>query len=114
MGRDVTLLVLEILNGNMSPRSINKTFIVLIPKGKNPNSPKEYQRISLCNVVVKIVTKVIANRIKVILPDIIDLEKSAFVQGRLIMDNVLIAMECFHWLNKKKKGKKGMMALVNT
>lgn len=56
-------------------------------------------------MVMKMVTKVIENRVKVLLPDIIDEEQSAFVQGRLITDNALIAMECFHWM-KKKNGKK--------
>ncbi|CAJ2652835.1 unnamed protein product [Trifolium pratense] len=111
VGRDVQNLVLEILNNGRSPKDINKTFIALIPKLKNPLAPKDYRPISLCNVVMKIVTKVIANRIKPILPDIIDEEQSAFVQGRLITDNALIAMECFHWMKKKKKGKKGTMAL---
>lgn len=60
---------------------------------------------------MKIITKVVANRLKHTLPDVIDLEQSAFVQGRLITDNALIAMECFHWLKKKKKGKNGVMAL---
>jgi ribonuclease HI len=111
VGRDVQNLVLEILNNNRSPEDINNTFIALIPKIKNPVTPKDYRPISLCNVVMKIVTKVIANRIKPLLPDIIDEEQSAFVQGRLITDNALIAMECFHWMKKKKKGKKGTMAL---
>lgn len=103
--------VKEILNHSRDPEDINKTFIALIPKGKNPALPKDFRPISLCNVVMKIVTKTIADRIKKILPDIIDEEQSAFVKGRLITDNALIAMECFHWLKKKKKGKKGMMAL---
>lgn len=45
---------------------------------------------------MKIVTKVITNRIKAILPNIIDEEQSAFVKGRLISDDALIAMECYH------------------
>lgn len=64
--------MLDILNNGKALDEINKTFIVLIPKGKNPASPKDFRPISLCNVVMKIVTKVIANRVKVLLPDIID------------------------------------------
>ncbi|CAJ2671909.1 unnamed protein product [Trifolium pratense] len=111
VGVEVQNLALSILNQNGDPRDINKTFLVLIPKGKNPTSPKDFRPISLCNVVMKIVTKTIANRLKLTLPDVIDIEQSAFVQGRLITDNALIAMECFHWLKKKRKGKKGVMAL---
>lgn len=84
---------------------------MLIPKCKKPSFPKEFRPISLCNVVMTIVTKTVANRIKVVLREVIDEEQSVLVQGRLITDNALIAMECFHWLKKKKKGKKGFMAL---
>ncbi|XP_058746597.1 uncharacterized protein LOC131619526 [Vicia villosa] len=59
---------------------------------------------------MKVVTKVIANRVKELLPDIVSEEQSAFVKGRLITDNALIAMDCFHWMKNKKIGKKGVMA----
>ncbi|CAI8590045.1 unnamed protein product [Vicia faba] len=59
---------------------------------------------------MKMVSKAIANRIKSLLPEIIHIEQSTFVGGRLISNNVFVAMECFHWM-KKKKGKKGVMAL---
>lgn len=76
---EVQEMVLNILNNNASPAEVNKTFLVLIPKGKNPYSPKDYRPISLCNVVMKIITKVVANRIKHTLPDVVDVEQSAFV-----------------------------------
>ncbi|PNY16580.1 ribonuclease H, partial [Trifolium pratense] len=111
VGKDTCLKVLSILNDNGTPESLNRTFVALIPKCKNPGSPNHFRPISLCNVIMKIVTKCIANRMKCILPEVVDEEQSAFVKGRLITDNALIAMECFHWMKKKTKGKKGMMAL---
>ncbi|XP_058749287.1 uncharacterized protein LOC131622279 [Vicia villosa] len=111
VGSDVYSLVLAILNDGKDPSIINNTFITLIPKCKNPKTPKDFRPISLCNVIMKIVTKTIANRIKMILPEIVDEEQSAFIHGRLITDNALLAMECFHWMKKKTKGKKGVMAL---
>lgn len=55
---------------------MNKTFIALIPKCKSPKSPKEVCPISLCNVVMKLVKKTFANRINLILPEIVDEEKT--------------------------------------
>lgn len=110
VGNEVSKLVLEILNNERFSEDINRTFIVLIPKCKNPSTPKDFRPISLFNVVTKIVIKTIANRLKHTLPSVVDVEQSAFIQGRLITDNALIAMEYFHWI-KKRKGKKGTMAL---
>lgn len=105
VGTGVKHMVLDVLNNNRYPRDLNTTHIALIPKYKNPATPKDFKPISLCNVVMKMVSNTIANRIKQILQDIIDEEQSGFVSGRLISDNALVALECFHWLKKKKKGK---------
>lgn len=105
-GSDISIMVLEILNNVKDLSAINNTFITLVPKGKNPKTPRDFRPISLCNVIMKIITKTIANRTKKILPRVIDEEQSVFVHGRLIIDNALIAMKCFHWIKKKKKGKK--------
>jgi hypothetical protein len=107
---DVVSAVLGFLNGGRMPHDINKTLIVLIPKVKHPQFLSQYRPISLCNVLYKICSKVLANRLKLILQDIIGEEQSAFVPGRLISDNVLTAYECIHYL-KRKKGKLGACAI---
>ena len=110
-GEVVTATVLNFLNHGVSPPNFNKTHIVLIPKVKEPKKVTEYRLISLCNVVYKIASKSIANRLKKILPSIISDTQSAFVHGRLITDNVLLAFETIHHISQKKGGKIGEMAL---
>ena len=108
MGEYVIIDVLDFLNnGNMLP-NINHTNIVLIPKVKNPKRMSEFRPISLCNVIYKIISKVLAYRLKQILPQIISPSKSAFVPGRLITDNVLVAYETLHTTHsgEKKKGRR--------
>jgi hypothetical protein len=100
-----------ILNGGDMPQGWNDTIIVLIPKVKNPSKLKDLRPISLCTVLYKIVLKVLANRLKVLLPEIISPSQSAFVPRRLITDNVLLAYEMTHYLKSKRKGRQGVAAI---
>jgi hypothetical protein len=111
IGDDVSDLCLSILHGHLSPECLNQTRLVLIPKTKKPDHANHFRPISLCNVIFKIITKTIANRLKLILPQIVDETQSAFVPNRLITDNALIAFECFHYIKKKYSGNTGVMAL---
>lgn len=74
---------------------INKTLLVLIPQVKKYIYANQFKLMSLFNVIFKIITKSMANRLKHILLDLIYESQSVFVQGRLIKDKVLIAYECF-------------------
>ena len=111
VGDVVTKTILDFLNHGLHPPNFNETHIVLIPKVKEPKRVTDFRPISLCNVVFRITSKVIANRLKKILPSIISDTQSAFVHGRLITDNVLVAFEAMHHINGRKGGKKGEMAL---
>ncbi|KAL0009325.1 hypothetical protein SO802_010827 [Lithocarpus litseifolius] len=111
VGSTVTKTVLDFLNFGISPPKFNETYIVLIPKTKNPLRVTEFQPISLCNVIYKLASKTLVNRLKKILPAIISDSQSAFVNGRLITDNVLVAFETMHHINQRKGDSKGEMAI---
>ncbi|XP_042958141.1 uncharacterized protein LOC122293703 [Carya illinoinensis] len=111
VGEEVYSYALEVLNCSRSLQDVNDTYISLIPKVKNPKKLAEFRPISPCNVLYKIVSKTLANRMKGILHNLISLNQSAFVPGRLISDNILVAYEVLHSMNSRMKGKRGCMAL---
>ena len=111
MGDSAVSAVLSYLNSGHMVNEINFTYIVLIPKVKMPEKMIDYRPISLCNVISKIIAKVLANRLKQILLHVISPTQNAFVLGGLIIDNILVAYEVLHAMHCKKKGKKGGLAL---
>lgn len=70
---------------------INDTLIVLIPKKDNPETFKELMPISLCNVIYKVITKIIAGRMKSFMSHIISPNQCSFVPGRHSSDNFIVA-----------------------
>ena len=111
VGDSIATEVLNVLNSGPMPEGWNDTVVVLISKVKSPSRIKDLRPISLCNVVYKLLSKVISNRLKLVLPEIISDNQSAFVPGRLITDNVLIAYELSHFLMNKRTGKDGIVAV---
>ena len=93
----------------LMPDGWNDTTIVMISKVEYPDKVAQFRPISLGNVVYKVISKILSSRLKVILPDVISYHQSAFVLGRLIIDNILLAYECIHTM--KKKEKRGLCAV---
>lgn len=92
--------VQQFFNGAFLPRSFTATCIVLIPKKALPETWANYRPISLCNVVNKVITKILTARINPFLPLVISPNQSGFVKGRLLNDNVLLAQELYHDLHR--------------
>jgi len=82
--------------------SLNETLLDLIPKEYQDGYPKKFIPISLCNVAYKIITKVIANRLKPILPNLILEEQTCYMEGTQILDGIILANEIIHSLKTTK------------
>lgn len=108
---DATEAILSSLNSSSFLKSINHTSINLIPRVKNPKRVSEFKPISLCNVIYKIISRVIANRLKPLINSIISETQSAFTTDKLTTNNVLIAFESLHHMKTSCFGKKSFMAL---
>lgn len=95
----------------MSLEPCNITNIILIPMIQRPINLSNFRPNSLCIVLYKIISKVVANRLKIVLDCCINEAQSAFVSGRLISDNVLLAYEVLHNLKQKRIERKEQLAL---
>jgi hypothetical protein len=92
------------------PDGINDTAIILIPKIDNSKTLKDFRPISLCTVIYKVIAKCMVNRLRPILGEIVSINQSAFVPGRLITDNALVAFECLHFIEQNTNPNKNFCA----
>ncbi|CAN0875023.1 LINE-1 retrotransposable element ORF2 protein, partial [Linum grandiflorum] len=92
-------------------RNINHTIILLIPKTNNPTIMTQLRPISMCQFLYKIIAKILANRLSLVLPSIIDTHQTGFVKDQRITDNIIIAHEIMHFLKRKTNGSTHYLAL---
>jgi hypothetical protein len=81
---------------------INATFVALIPKSDEPKSMDNFRLVSLCNCIYKVVSKVIARRIKSILSDKLSREQFGFLEGKQIHKAIEVAREVMHHVKMRK------------
>ncbi|KAH1107204.1 hypothetical protein J1N35_010972 [Gossypium stocksii] len=110
-GDEISTYCLEVLDGKIEMAKINQTYLVLIPKVDKPKNISQFRPISLCNVLYKIIAKVLVNSMSPILGSCIDEAQGVFIPGRQISSNSLITYEVLHSFKMKKNGKVGNFAL---
>jgi hypothetical protein len=113
IGPDVIQLVRSFFQTGIMPAHINDTHIALIPKKLFSSIPADYRPISLCNVIYKIIAKCIANRLKPHLPDYIHPTQQAFIEGRRISNNIIVAQEITHSFALKSWKCKAFMLKID-
>ncbi|XP_042065475.1 uncharacterized protein LOC121808986 [Salvia splendens] len=100
VGLDFTDAIDQFFKGAFLPRCITATTIVLLPKRENPAMWSDYRPISLCNVINKVITKILTARLSPLLPLVISPNQSGFVKDRLLNDNSLLTQKMFHELSR--------------
>ncbi|KAL2251903.1 UNVERIFIED_CONTAM: putative mitochondrial protein [Sesamum indicum] len=102
VGQEITKAVLEFFSTGKLLKQINSTILTVIPKVHSSTSVADFRPISCCNVLYKIIAKLIVQKLSVILDKIISPCQAAFVPGRSIGDNVMLAEELFTGYNQAR------------
>ncbi|XP_021715330.1 uncharacterized protein LOC110683265 [Chenopodium quinoa] len=111
VGQSVVVAVQHFFVHGYMLKDWNRTFLTLLPKVDNLEFISQFRPIGLCNVIYKCVAKCLTSRIRQVLPSLVVNYQNAFVPGRLLSDNALIAHEVLSFMNKSKAKKKFFAAL---
>ncbi|PKU75120.1 Putative ribonuclease H protein [Dendrobium catenatum] len=103
IGNDVFRAVQSFFVKNYLPVGVKATALVLIPKNKHACSIDDFRPIALCNVFYKIIAKILADRLKLVMPFIIHNSQAAFISDRLATDNTILADEIMKMFNNTRR-----------
>lgn len=106
---DFIAAVQSIFRFGSLPKGVNSTILALVPKKTDSLVMRDFRPIACCNVLYKVVSKIVANRLKEILPRLVLENQSAFIKGRLLMENVLLASELVKDYHKDVVSPRGVM-----
>lgn len=109
IGYEVTEAIQQFFITGYLPRELNVALLTLLPKCENAATMKEFRPIACCTVLYKIISKILANRLKEVLDSIICGSQFAFVLARLIFDNIIISHELIKGYNRKQLSPRCMV-----
>ena len=101
--KDVMAAVRDFAANGHWPRGTNASFLCLIPKVENPQQLGEFRPISLVGCLYKIISKALSLRLKKVISKVIDVRQSTFLEGRGLLDSVLVANEVLEEYKRRRK-----------
>lgn len=110
VGGSICSFVRDVFHDLARIKEVNDTLLALIPKFDHPDNMKDFRPVALCNVIYKVITKIVANRLKEHMDFLVGKNQCSFISGRNSYDNIIIAQEIIHSM-ERKKGRKGLMAV---
>lgn len=108
VGGDTSRFVKEMFRIGVVPEDMNHSMVCLIPKQPHPRCMAQFRPICLSYIVIKVITKIIANRLKPLMKDLVGHNQASFIPGRGTKDNIVLAQKFIHSYSSKK-GKKGTL-----
>ena len=99
---DLLTCINKFMRNNSLPGGFNASFIVLVPKCDAPQSLRDYRPISLINAGMKLITKILALRLKKVMHKLVSKVQTGFMQGRQITDGILLLSEIIGSMKQKK------------
>ncbi|XP_074288508.1 uncharacterized protein LOC141613665 [Silene latifolia] len=111
VGDEICASIINFFDSGQLLSQINATVITLIPKIDRPTSVVHYRPISCCNVLYKVISKILCARLALVLHDIISKNQGAFVKGRSILENILICQDLVRMYNRKAASPRCMFKL---
>ncbi|GJV82645.1 RNA-directed DNA polymerase, eukaryota, reverse transcriptase zinc-binding domain protein [Tanacetum coccineum] len=111
VGKDVCKAIKEFFITGKLLGKINATLIALVPKVDTPEKVCDFRPIACCNVIYKVISKILTSRIKAGLSKIVSMNQSAFLPGRHIQENILIAQELLKGYNRKSGPRRCAMKI---
>ncbi|KAL0740389.1 hypothetical protein Bca4012_081902 [Brassica carinata] len=106
VGEETTVAISQFFTSYFLPSSANATILTLVPKKPGASAITDYRPISCCNTTYKAISKILVKRLKAILPDVILPNQTAFVQGRLLIENTLLASEIVQGYHRERGPKR--------
>ena len=103
MGEEVCSMVLNFFNYKFMPSALNSTSLILIPKRPGAENIQDFRPISCLNTLYKVISRILADRLKNVLPDLILPNQTCFIKNRLLLENVLLASEVVNRYHKKNR-----------
>lgn len=111
IGNDIIEAVHDFFKSGKLLTQLNATNICLIPKVDNPNSLSDYRPISCCNVLYKTITKIVANRVQIVLDYVVGETEAVFVKNRSIVSNILVCQDLVRGYHRDKGPPRCMMKI---
>lgn len=99
---ELVAVVKDFFHSGRMLKEVNSTHIVLIPKVNNAKTLDQYRPITLCNFVYKVITKILANRIKHVISNLTSPPQTAFLKDRSIRQTIILAQEMLKKIYKNK------------